>query len=231
VTPPVPTGASRRRWWLRRGLPALAVLAVAGVVVALIVAGRGGSGPERNAAATGSSPPAKSSFGPPLPSPSPSPAPVTQPAAVTMVSRPGVPASARTVAGATAEFTAPASWADGASVRLTEAHHQVSSGQGPGALVGQPEAVLSLSLTNGSSAPLDVSGVVVQAVYGFRDKVASPLYDGSTLDFSGTVAPGATATAVYAFAIPTDQLGDVRLTVDLDGHHFPVVFAGVVPAR
>jgi hypothetical protein len=156
---------------------------------------------------------------------------VTEPSATAIASRPGVPASARTVAGATAPYTAPASWADGASVTMTGAHQQVTGGQGPGVLVGQPQTVFQLSLTNGSSGPLDLGGVVVQARYGSDGTVAGALYDGSSVDFSGTLAPGATATAVYSFAIPDDQLDNVRLSVDIDGRHFPAVFTGAVPIR
>jgi hypothetical protein len=230
MTAPAPAG-SRRRWWLRIGLPGLVALVVAGVVVTLIVTGSGGSETGQAASSAAPSTVPGSSFGPPTPSPSPSPAPISEPAAVSLVARPGVPASARTVAGSTSAFTAPASWADGASVRLTDAHQQVTTGSGPGALVGQPQTVFSLALTNGTNAPLDVSGVVVQATYTAAGTVAAPLYDDTTLDFSGTVAPGATTTAVYAFAVPADQLDDVRLSIDLDGRHFPVVFSGAVPVH
>jgi hypothetical protein len=156
-------------------------------------------------------------------------APATEDLAAPVVAREGVPAAARTVTAAPAGFTAPAEWADGASVRVTAARQQVSSGTGPGALAGQPQTVFSLEITNGATAPLDLDAVVVQATYGAEAAQASPLYDDATVDFSGSLGSGATAAAVYSFAIPADQLGQVELSVDVDGHRFPAVFTGAVP--
>jgi hypothetical protein len=157
------------------------------------------------------------------------PAPATEAQAAPLVAREGVPAAARTVAAAPAGFTAPAEWADGASVAVTAARQQVSSGSGPGALAGQPQTLFTLEVRNGATGPLDLNAVVVQATYG-EGAQASPLYDGATLDFSGSLEPGATATAVYSFAIPADELSEVSLSVDVDGMRFPAVFTGTVPA-
>jgi hypothetical protein len=160
-----------------------------------------------------------------------SPAPATQLVAAPVVAREGVPASARTVTVAPAAFTAPAEWADGASVRVVDAGQQVSGGTGPGALAGQPQTVFTLEVRNGATAPLDLNAVVVQATYGGGTTQASPLYDGTTMDFGGSLEPGATATAVYSFAIPVDELDEVSLSVDVDGVRFPAVFTGAVPAQ
>jgi hypothetical protein len=89
--------------------------------------------------------------------------------------------------------------------------------------------VFVLELTNGSGAPLDLNAVIVQATYGSDRAQASPIYDAESSDFSGALAPGATATAVYSFTIPADQVGDVVLSVDVDGYRFPAVFSGAVP--
>ena len=215
----------------RWGIPAAAVV-VSGAVVAVLLLHGGGGAPgttsaTSSAAARATALPWPGSASPT--SPSVSPTPITEPSAAMVVARPGVPASARTVAGSTAAFTAPASWADGASVRVTKAHQQVTSGSGPGTLAGQPQTVFSLELIDGASAPLDVSNVVVQARYGPNRALAAPLYDDTTVDFGGTVRPGGKATAVYSFAIPADRLGDVLLSVDVDGRHFPAVFSGRVP--
>jgi hypothetical protein len=146
-----------------------------------------------------------------------------------MVSRPGVPEAARTVQATNGDFTTTASWSDGATVRVSDAHQQVTSGTGPGELAGQPQTVFTLELANGSDKPLDLNTVVVQATYGSGPTQASPIYDQQTIDFGGTLAPGDTATAIYSFAVPADQLSDVTLSVDLDGFRFPAVFSGAVP--
>jgi hypothetical protein len=88
-----------------------------------------------------------------------------------------------------------------------------------------------LELTNGSDASLDLDSVVVQATYGAGTVQASPLYDGETVDFGGDLEPGDSAKAVYSFAVPADQTGDVVLSVDVDGSRFPAVFTGAVPVR
>jgi hypothetical protein len=91
--------------------------------------------------------------------------------------------------------------------------------------------VFVLELTNGADGDLDLGAVVVQAGYGPGGAQASPLYDEETVDFGGVLAPGGTATAVHAFAIPGDGLGAVTLTVDVDGYRFPAAFTGAVPVR
>jgi hypothetical protein len=142
-----------------------------------------------------------------------------------------VPESARTVEASAADFAGTADWSDGVTVRVTEARQQVTSGRGPGERAGLPQTVFALELTNGSSAPLDLNAVVVQAVYGSDASQASPLYDAETVDFGGTLAPGEVAKGVYSFSIPADQVGDVVLSVDVDGYRFPAVFSGAVPVR
>ena len=139
------------------------------------------------------------------------------------------PASARTLTVSAADFAAPAEWSDGASIRVTDARQQVTSGRGPGERAGQPQTLFTLELVNGTGAALDLNAVVVQAVYGGDKAQASPLYDAETVDFGGSLAPGGTATAVYSFAIPADQVGNVVLSVDVDGYRFPAVFSGAVP--
>ncbi|GAB3350746.1 hypothetical protein [Modestobacter lapidis] len=233
-----PEGPRRSRsTLLRRGVPALVALLLAALLV--LVLDLGGDDGERGATAapaTATAPataPAEdpSGAGEAEATPTEPPAPATELLAAPVVVREGVPSSARTVSVAPAAFTAPAAWSDGASVRVTEARQQVSGGQGPGALAGQPQTVFTLEVTNGSTAPLDLNGVVVQATYGAGTTQASPLYDGGTTDFSGTLEPGATATAVYSFAIPADELGEVSLSVDVDGLRFPAAFTGSVPAN
>ncbi len=69
---------------------------------------------------------------------------------------------------------------------------------------------------------------MLTSTYGTRGLVAERVYaaDTGAVDFGGGLAPGATATARYAFAIPKNQLGDVRLVVDFDGTHTSAEFDG-----
>ncbi|WP_324276056.1 hypothetical protein [Blastococcus brunescens] len=229
MTGPSASGRGRRATWLRRGLPVLLVALVAGLLVwALDGDGDPGSTAAPESSAAPSSDPGTVE---PEATPTGSPAPITQASAAEVVAREGVPESARTVAATQVNFAVPSEWSDGASVRVVDAVQQVTEGRGPGELAGQPQTVFTLELTNGTGASLDLNGVVVQATYGSSATQAAPLYDDETTDFGGSLEPGATATAVYSFAVPEDQLGDVTLSVDVDGFRFPAVFTGAVPAR
>jgi hypothetical protein len=222
------TRRSGRDLLLRRVLPLLLVLAAALGLFLFLQRGNDDQATP-GAAATSSEVSAPSSDQPEEAEPTGSPSPAVELPAPTVAAREGVPASARTVTVSDADFAAAAEWSDGATVRVADARQQVTSGVGPGERSGQPQTVFDLEVTNGSGEPLDLNAVVVQAVYGGSNQ-ASPLYDRETVDFGGTLAPGETATAVYSFAIPADQLGDVVLSVDVDGYRFPAVFAGAVPA-
>ncbi|MGY1615553.1 hypothetical protein ACI797_02285 [Geodermatophilus sp. SYSU D00691] len=232
MTPGTEPRRSRRDLLLRRGLPALAVLLIAAFVVLAVTRGGEDDGGGGAAAAATS---ATASTGAPAPTDEPAatssvpPSPATEEPAPSVIAREGVPEASRSVEVAPADFAAPAGWSDGASIRLAEARQQTTTGTGPGERAGQPQTVFRLELTNGSDAPLDLNAVVVQATYGAAAAQASPIYDRESADFGGTLAPGETATAVYSFAIPADQLGDVTLSVDVDGYRFPAVFSGAVP--
>ena len=228
MTGPDSPRRSRRQLLLRWGLPVAALLVVALLLVLLLP----GGDDDDPAPAAGSASTTSSSAEPgeeAEPTATVPPSPVTEQPAASVVAREGVAESARTVQASAADFTTAAEWSDGATIRVTDARQQVTSGRGPGERAGQPQTVFALELTNGSGAPLDLNAVIVQAAYGGDRAQASPIYDAESVDFSGALAPGATATAVYSFTIPADQVGDVVLAVDVDGYRFPAVFAGAVP--
>jgi hypothetical protein len=47
-------------------------------------------------------------------------------------------------------------------------------------------------------------------------------------DFSGTVAPSASATATYVFSVPTDAVRSVVAVVDFDGVHVAARLKGTM---
>jgi hypothetical protein len=132
------------------------------------------------------------------------------------------------LSAAPVSFTQRASYADGVALQVTSIKHGAVSGQGPGVLSGQATSSLTVSLTNGSRKPVNLNQVVVTADYGRPARTASPIYDQGARDFSGTVAAGKTATAVYVFAIPSTQLSHVIVNVDFDGSHHAATFTGSV---
>jgi hypothetical protein len=168
-----------------------------------------------------SSGPAVGSTQPPGPTPTPAPSEVVK------VIRRG-PASTPTITAAPAAFAGAVSYPDGLELTVDEVESAVESGQGPGVFAGREFAVFTVGLRNGTRGAIDVQQVVVTATYGPRYLVAERVYanDARAVDFGGSINPGASATARYAFAVPAAQLGDVRLVVDVDGIHTSAQFRG-----
>jgi hypothetical protein len=122
---------------------------------------------------------------------------------------------------------APVKYSDGVSLSILRITARVEKGKGPGVFPGRPYTAISLSLANGSSKVIDLNQVVVTTTYGSPARLAAPVYeDSEAKDFAGTVKPGASATATYMFAIPTNQKASVTTMVDFDNQHFAARFTG-----
>jgi hypothetical protein len=206
-------------------------LAVA-LLVAAGTAACSSSGDDAAASATPSPSASASSAPGPSESPSPSPTgggptPTPGPSVIPKVKRPGQP-SKPTVSAAPATFKAPVSYADGITLKVDKVTPGVETGQGPGVFAGREFAVFTVTMHNGTKKPIDAQQVVVTSTYGSKGLVAERVYaaDAKASDFGGQLAPGANATARYAFAVPAKQLGDVRLVVDFDGTHTSAEFDG-----
>jgi hypothetical protein len=116
---------------------------------------------------------------------------------------------------------------DGVALAVPSITQSVDAQQGPGGMPGKPVTTFALTFRNGSKEPIGLGNVVVTAVYGSDDTRADPVYDGVTIqDFSGTVQPGGTAQARYAFSIPTTDLTDTTIGIDFDGMHTLAIFTG-----
>lgn len=101
------------------------------------------------------------------------------------------------------------------------------TGAGPGVVNGQAQVAFTLKFTNSSSKPFDVDTVEVNAWYGTTKKPASP-DSTATKPFHGALAPGSSATAVYAFAIPSTARDHVGLSAWYQQGGPTVVFEGPV---
>ena len=149
----------------------------------------------------------------------------TAPATVKPVQRSGKPATR--VSAKTRAFDETVRYADDVTLRVTKVATGTTGGKGPGANAGEPKASFTLSLRNGSDRRLDASQVVVALSYGTsKPKLARPVYDETTADFGITLAPGGSATAVYAFSVSNKDLSALRLSVDLDATHGVAIFQG-----
>jgi hypothetical protein len=137
----------------------------------------------------------------------------------------GLPASQR-VSASPAPVHSPVVYPDGLQVRVTGISQKTVTAQGPGELTGKPLTVFTIEMTNGTSAPIDLTQVVVTAAYGSPAVAAPPVYDNGIQDFATNLKPGATATTKYAFSIPVKNLKRITLSVDFDGKHTAAVFDG-----
>jgi len=125
-------------------------------------------------------------------------------------------------------FTEPVVFADGLALAVTSVEQGTVAGQGPGVSSGAPMTKVGLELTNGTAREVRLTGVVVTMTYGQPRRIAAPVYVEGVADFAGTVKPGAKSRAVYAFTVPTSELGEVVMSVDLDGVHALATFQGKV---
>jgi hypothetical protein len=157
---------------------------------------------------------------PPLPQPIKS---------VPKVKRAGQP-NTPSVTAPGAKFSAPVTYPDGVTLTITKAEKGVETGHGPGVMAGREYVRFTVKLTNGSAKALNLNEVVVTTTYGASKQLAAPVYTQSagTADFFGTIKPGASTTAKYAFAVPVKDLGRVAMVVDFDGLHTSATYSGVV---
>ena len=212
---------------------------LAGLALAAIsLSGCGGSGQALASTPGGS---ASSSTSSPAPTETPetetTPTTVAPPLpqsvkSVPKVKRVGQP-NTPSVSAPAAKFTGAVKYPDGVSLVITKAEKGIETGHGPGVMAGREYVRFTVKLTNGSAKAVNLDQVVVTTTYGTTKQLAAPVYTESagTYDFTGSVKPGATATALYAFAVPTKQLNRVAMVVDFDGLHTSATYTGAVVAK
>jgi len=113
---------------------------------------------------------------------------------------------------------------DGVTVRVKSLDGVDGEATLPGEVSG-PAVRAELEVYNASTAPVDLSTVVVNLAYGTGRTPANTFSTG-TSSFPASVAAGATAAGVYVFAVPADQQADLRLTFDYAVDVPVVVFEG-----
>lgn len=94
--------------------------------------------------------------------------------------------------------------------------------------IGGPGVVLNLRVTNDSDEPVELKNVVVDLRYGADQTPAIRSDRSPTKAFSGTLAPGESASARYAFRIDKSDRDDVSVLVGLNTDIPVVVFEGDV---
>lgn len=124
-------------------------------------------------------------------------------------------------------FTQPTVQASAAQVTVTGWRSITTPAGAPGEIAG-PGVAFDVVVRNTGSTPLDLSNVVADLRSGADQ---SPLLRADrepTVPFSGTLAPGQSARATYAFNAEPAQRADVTLFLSLNAETPTVVFRGNV---
>lgn len=124
----------------------------------------------------------------------------------------------------------PVTYDDKITVQVTGIRKVRNQNKGPGEMTGRVLTIFTLRFTNGSPRPLDLNQVRVVARYGPRNTEASPTSYANLNDFYGTVAPGKTRSASYAFDLPSSGYGKVTLGVKFSDTHKVALFTGAIEA-
>lgn len=220
TTPARPASRTNRRRTLVAGLVAVVVLAL--VVGGWLALRPAGDTPRAHAAApaTTSRAPEPGTYGTSvLPSSSavPSGVPPTVLAAV-----PGKPQALPPVA-----LAQPARYSDGVSARLVDIKAITGAAHGVGETAGPALAVV-VELTNTTGRPVALDTVAVNVYTGTDGAPAARLQGDSGTPFTGSLAAGKSARAVYAFTVPQSRRDLVTVTVGVTPASGTAVFSGSV---
>lgn len=124
-------------------------------------------------------------------------------------------------------LTETAQFGGGVTADLTSITRQDIAAQGPGEISG-PGLVVTIKITNRSSAPINLDAVNVTLDDG-NATPASPMSGDPFNPFSGDLAVGAETSAVYVFALPTDYKNPSNFTVSYSTDAAVLVFSGNAP--
>ncbi len=141
---------------------------------------------------------------------------------------PTTPAPTETSSPAPVPIESPGTIVNGLTAQVLGIEAVDGVAQGPGEVSG-PSIRFTVTITNDTTAAVDLTSAVVTVDYGADRTPAGQLYEPGASPMPTTVAAGSTASGVYVFSIPVDQRGLVHITVDYAVGVPPLVFTGAVP--
>jgi hypothetical protein len=120
-------------------------------------------------------------------------------------------------------------WDDMMQASVMSAESYTPDDDAVGLAPGHTGLRITIKITNGSPAPVDLTDASVTLKAGDDGVQSERLFDienNVSTGFEGTVVPGRSATAVYGFSVAPDDLGllNVELAPNLD--YMPVIFEG-----
>jgi hypothetical protein len=122
---------------------------------------------------------------------------------------------------------------DGVAVEVVRIKHTRLSDIGwtdTGLRAGAPIQLLTVRVTNNSTALLDVDGATGLLTYGQDGVEAGPVFDAKnhTEDMSGKLVPRRSKTGIYGYIVPTGELGSVQFEFTPAFNHEPAIFTGSI---
>lgn len=118
---------------------------------------------------------------------------------------------------------APADFGSGVQARIADRQAVEMAGRGPGEVSG-PALAFTIEFMNATGAAVDLSAATVSVDYGGNE--ASGFEGAPSQPVIGELAPGAAATGVYVYAVPTDQRTDITVSVSYSASLPIVLFTG-----
>lgn len=120
-----------------------------------------------------------------------------------------------------------ADFGSGVTVRVAGMEPTEATAKLPGEIAG-PAVLVTVELRNATSKPVDLDGVAVTMTDASGGPVIAHM-DPRAVPFSGSVAPGATASGTYLFRIDPVQREDVTLTVKYSSETPTAIMRGSLP--
>jgi hypothetical protein len=117
---------------------------------------------------------------------------------------------------------------------VTVAVGTFESVQGEAQLAGDvagPAIRFTVSITNGTTAPVSLSTALVNVYYGSDQSPASELQKPGGVPLPPEVAAGATATGTFVFTVPEGERNNVLITVDYRVGDPVIAFQGAIPKQ
>lgn len=223
-TPGEPPRPERTGRWTRKriGLVALASLGGLAIIAAIVVASvysfaKPPGGPVPNALKPAASQlPRPTDDGPAAATDTPSAGSTDAPStpAPAKPAKPGeLDARFGGVVAQTAEVKQDVKTPSGMTANVVSVESYTATAKRAGEVSG-PAVKVTLRLTNGTGGAIPLSTATVNAYYGSDATPAAPVAgDPAAKPFTGSLEPGAAATAVYVFSVPAEDDGAVTLTL------------------
>jgi len=126
------------------------------------------------------------------------------------------------------DLEGPASPSPSVEVALTSIEAVTGEATIPGE-VGGPSLRITVEVTNGTDAAIDLTSAVTNLYYGDDLTPAISLLEPGSLALPSTVAPGQRASGVSVFLVPVEARGLVTVEFDLSTDATVVLFVGSVP--